>query len=371
MKVLHLISSGGMYGAEAVILSLSRTFNQIGESCSLGVFQNSPNTVPELHQVALQQGLDSHLIACQGQLDRQVPARLRDLARRTGADVIHAHGYKADVYAWLAFRKSRIPLLATCHNWIDNDVALSIYGALDRRVLRQYAKVVAVSEAIRSRLLDSGVAERKVAIIRNGVDLQAFETASPVLVSSIAPDGAPIVGLIGRLSIEKGIDLFIQAAAIVLRSFPSARFVVVGDGPDRQQLQELIQRQSLSERFTLLGKRNDMPGIYASLTIIVSASRLEGLPMALLEGMASRLPVIATSVGAVPTIIRDGATGLLVPPEDVDALASAINNLLGDPQQRHRLGAAARQLVEDEFSARRMTSDYLNLYSAAIQARSA
>jgi glycosyltransferase involved in cell wall biosynthesis len=111
-----------------------------------------------------------------------------------------------------------------------------------------------------------------------------------------------------------------------------------------------------------------MPALYASLDIMVSASRREGLPIAILEGMASRLPLVATAVGEVPTVIQDGRTGVLVPAEDPELLAAAIIELLRDPAKRERLGSAARQLVEDEFSAERMTADYLRVYEDAIAA---
>jgi glycosyltransferase involved in cell wall biosynthesis len=109
-----------------------------------------------------------------------------------------------------------------------------------------------------------------------------------------------------------------------------------------------------------------MPSVYASLDIMVSASRREGLPIAILEGMASRLPIIATAVGAVPTIVLNGRTGVLVPAEDVETLASEIVKLLDNPAQQQELGTAARKLVEDEFSAQRMTADYLRVYEEAI-----
>jgi len=116
----------------------------------------------------------------------------------------------------------------------------------------------------------------------------------------------------------------------------------------------------------MLGRCDDMPALYASLDIMVSASRREGLPIAVLEGMASRLPLVATAVGEVPTVIQDGRTGVLVPAADAELLAAAIVELLGDPQKRKRLGSAASQLVEDEFSAEQMTDDYLRVYENAI-----
>ena len=366
MKVLHLISSSGMYGAEAVILNLSHTLNAGSHQSSLGVFQNSPDAAPELHEAARQQGLGSHLIACRGQIDTRVPARIRELADRTGAQLVHAHGYKADVYGWLALRKSGLPLVSTCHTWYDNNLALSVYGAFDRRVLRHFDGVVAVSEEVRKRLLDSGVAERKIRIIQNGIDLRAFDAAQPSLPCSEVP-GTLTVGLVGRLSSEKGIDLFLEAAAQAHRSFPAAQFFVVGDGPDRAQLQALIDRAGLDPYVSLLGRRDDMPGVYASLDVLVSSSRQEGLPIALLEGMASRLPVVATAVGAVPTVIRDGLTGVLVQPGDAPVLAAAIADMLADASKRERLGSAARQLIADEFSADRMAEDYLRLYSDVLR----
>jgi glycosyltransferase involved in cell wall biosynthesis len=164
---------------------------------------------------------------------------------------------------------------------------------------------------------------------------------------------------------EKGVDIFLTAAARVLDHFPIAKFVVVGDGPDRDKLDALIDKLSIRGSVRMLGRRDDMPAVYASLDLMVSSSRREGLPIAILEGMANRLPLIATPVGAVPTVVLDGSTGVLVPAEAPELLATGIIELLHDEARRERLGSAARQLVEDQFSAQRMTADYLRVYEAA------
>jgi len=117
---------------------------------------------------------------------------------------------------------------------------------------------------------------------------------------------------------------------------------------------------------SMLGRRVDMPSVYASLDVMVSSSRQEGLPMAILEGMASGLPLVATDVGEVPTVVLAGRTGVLVPADDENLLAAGIVELLRDSAKRTRLGEAGRQLVEDEFSAGRMTTDYLRVYAEAI-----
>jgi glycosyltransferase involved in cell wall biosynthesis len=354
-----------MYGAEAVILNMSRTLNEGSHSSILGVFSNTANPNLQLHEAATAQGIESRLISCVGQIDRTVPSSIRELAVHTNADVVHAHGYKADIYCYFALRASDVLLVSTCHTWYDNDLTVSLYGKADRLILRNYAAVVAVSEEVRQRLLKAGVRNEKIHIVRNGIDLRPFDNAAPSL-RNVAPNNAPIVGLIGRLATEKGVDIFLRAAARVLIELPATKFIVVGEGPDREQLELLIDELRIRNNVFMLGRRDDMPSVYASLDIMVSASRREGLPMALLEGMASSRPVIATAVGAVPEVVVDGRTGVLVPSENVEALAAKIVTLLKNRTQREDLGAAAKRLIEEEFSAERMTTDYLHIYEQAI-----
>ncbi len=350
-----------MYGAEAVILNMSRSLRESGHHSVLGVFANSDNPNVQLHERALAEGIESHLIPCSGQVDLAVMAKIRELVERTNPDVIHSHGYKADIYVYLSLRKADIPYVSTCHTWYDNNLLVTLYGVVDRLVLRRYAGIVAVSDEVKQRLLKSGVRENKIYLINNGIDTRPFDNAAPTLRED--SQGKKLtVGLVGRLSTEKGVDLFLHAAAVVSSAIPEAVFLVIGDGPDRAQLELLIDNLNLRGSAFLLGRRDDMPSVYASLDVMVSASRKEGLPIAVLEGMASRRAVIATSVGEVPTIIQHGNTGILIPSEDSNAIAAEIIKLLKDDASRDRMGAAARQTVEDRFSATRMTADYLHVY---------
>jgi glycosyltransferase involved in cell wall biosynthesis len=368
MRVLHIISSGGMYGAEAVILNLSRSLNEGPHYSMLGVFSNSSNPNLQLHETALKEGIESHLISCRGQIDRTAITTIRELAVRTGADIVHAHGFKADIYVYLALRRSRIPLVSTCHTWYDTSLLVFLYGAVDRFVLRKYARVVAVSNEVKQRLLKAGVHGDNIHLVRNGIEQGRFDGAVPSLREDLPPDRTLIVGLIGRLEWEKGIDIFLRAAARVLDEFPNALFVVVGEGPDKDKLEQLVDELNIGGNVSMLGRRDDMPSVYASLDVMVSSSRQEGLPMAILEGMASSLPLVVTAVGEVPTVVLDGRTGVLVPAEDLDSLTAGILKLLRDPALRTRLGIAARQRIEEEYSAARMTTDYLQVYAEAIEA---
>lgn len=365
MKILHIISSGGMYGAEAVILNLSRTLNEHSHSSILGVFSNSSNPNLQLHDAALREGIESSVIPCNGQVDRTVVANIRQLVAQTGADIVHAHGYKADVYVYLALRSTWTPFVSTCHNWLKDGPLVSVYGIVDRFVLKNYAGVIAVSDEVKTCLLKAGVSQDKVHLVRNGIDLRPFLEAMPSLRVDPSAANALTVGWVGRLSNEKGADVFLRATALVLAEYPNSRFVVVGEGPDRALLKSLMDELNITKKVSLIGRRNDMPGVYASLDLMVSSSRQEGLPMAILEGMASGLPLVATAVGDVPTVVADGRTGILVPTENVDLLAAGILKLLQNSDLRASYGIAAKKLIEEKFSAERMAVNYLRVYTDA------
>ncbi|MCL2659508.1 MAG: glycosyltransferase family 4 protein [Acidobacteriaceae bacterium] len=366
MKIFHVISSGGMYGAEAVILNLSHALNERSHQSVVGVFANSSKLNLSLHHRAKSEGLESHAIPCMGRLDRSAIAGVRELALSTGADIVHAHGFKADIYAWCALRRSAVPLVSTCHTWYDLDPVVSFYGKVDRLILRRYDAVVAVSDVAKERLLSAGVDGRKVRIIRNGIDPRPFASARPSLRKGARGEGDPVVGFAGRLSQEKGCDLFVRAAVRVLASVPNAKFIMAGDGPEREALERLIDHLGARGSVSLVGRRDDMPSVYASFDIAVLPSRDEGLPIAVLEGMASGLPWVAAAVSEVPKIITDGESGLLVPAEDVEALAAKIVALLNNAEERCRLGEGARRRVEKEFSVDRMVSEYLDVYQQVL-----
>jgi glycosyltransferase involved in cell wall biosynthesis len=360
VKILHLISSGGMYGAEAVILTLMRELRTGPHRSALGVFQNESQPQAQLYERAIGEGLETYSLGCRGQVDFSLVRAIRELVERCGADVVHAHGYKADVYVYLALRGAKAAMVSTCHTWYDNDLALRVYGVVDRWVLRRFAGVAAVSDEVRQRLLKAGVRESRVVLVRNGIELGPF-------VQRVARE-ALCVGLVGRLDREKGVDVFLRAAAVVLQQLPRTRFVVAGDGPERASLEALLGELGLGERVRLVGREEDMAGFYASIDLLVSSSRQEGLPMALLEGMGSGLALVATRVGEVPTVVEQGRTGVLVAPEDVEALAGAMVGLLGDAELRARYGAAGRERIASEFSARRMTDAYVRLYERVCAA---
>jgi glycosyltransferase involved in cell wall biosynthesis len=255
-----------------------------------------------------------------------------------------------------------MPLVSTCHTWYDDNRLVWLYGVIDRRILRGYNAVVAVSDDVRNRLLSSGVQSDHIHFIRNGIDLRPFTNATPSLHHLATHPEGLLVGWIGRLTRDKGPDLFLRAIAQLRPNFPNTRYLMVGEGPYRSECERLITHLALGDVVHLLGQRFDMPAIYASCDFLVSSSRMEGLPMAILEGMASSRPWVAPAVGAIPLAILDGRNGILIPPGDVETLAGSMARLMRSAEDRVQMGADARRLVEAESSAEHMSEDYLRVY---------
>jgi glycosyltransferase involved in cell wall biosynthesis len=364
MKVLHLISSGGMYGAENVVAALVRNLNGAGHSASVGLFENAHIAKNNVADLLVSRGVPVVQIPCNGRVDRGTVRTIREIVAAEQIDILHLHGYKADIYGYFAARKLDVPVVSTCHLWTRQTPAIRVYEFLDALFLRRFDAVVAVSDMIAEEARRAGIAAEKVTTIDNGIDLSPFSSATPTLQKQ---DGRLLIGAVGRLVSQKGMDYFLRAARAALAANPELNFVIVGDGPDRGKLEQLAKELAIDTKVTFAGSRADMPGVYASLDLFVLASLDEGMPMVVLEALASSRPVIATDVGAVQKLIHVGKTGMLVPPANVQALTQAILDLARNPNLRDQLGRQGKALVETQYSSAAMTQKYLKIYKTLLE----
>lgn len=369
MTILFLISSGGYYGVENMIVTLARHVCRQGCECVVGVFCNAHSRHMEVAERAQRQGLAVEIVPCNGRWDWKAVTQIRKLLIKHNVDVLHAQGYKTDVYAYAAAWPNRVALLATSHCWPSKLLRMRAYAAFDRLVLGRFDEVIVVSDAVANTLRRWGVAPKKVSTIPNGVDVEQFHGAAPALREEIALKGHALVGFVGRLEPYKGGALLLRAAKQVLAVYPKAKFVLVGGGPARQEWETLAAQLGITEHVSFAGVHDDMPGVYASLDIVVLPSLIEALPMCLLEAMAAGRPVIATRVGAVPKLINTEQTGLLVDPGDEDGIARAILRLLHDTELARRLGENGRTHVARHFSAEAMAKSYMEKYQEVLERR--
>jgi len=364
VKVLQLISSGGYYGAENMLLNLCASQQKAGCENSLMLFYNvhAPNV--EFYERARRRGLSVRMVHCQGRADWRAVRQIEECIQEDGIQLLHTHGYKADLYGYVAARRSGKPIVATCHNWVGGTAALGIYNHLDRMALKRFQGLAAVSDSVAQRLLDSGVSAKKIRTIANGIDVGPFERARPLSVFDF--DGSKVIGMVARLDLQKGFEYLLRAARELCAAFPTLKVVIVGEGPDRQAIESMVQRFGLQSNVILAGQHSDMPGIYAAMDIFVLPSLNEGLPMTILEAMAASRPVIATRVGAIPKVIKDGETGLLVDPADVDGLRNALARLLTDSDLCRRIGSAGHDWVSRNYTSEAMALKYRQMYDEVL-----
>jgi glycosyltransferase involved in cell wall biosynthesis len=361
-RVLHLVSSGGLYGAEQVILNLARSEDVISY---VGALYNARDPHLEVIDEAKTAGLRTVVFNSPGRLDVRTVFRIRRFLNDNGVDILHTHGYKADVIGFIATLSGKTKWLATNHVWHPISGKMRLYESVDALVLRFARSIVAVSREIRRDLISTNIPAANIHVIANGIDLDRFRPSrSTIRLKAdlgIREDDV-VVTIIGRLSPEKGHGTFLEAARRVCSRKDHVRFLIVGDGPMREELHAEAVRLNLERRVIFTGFRNDIPEIYALSDLMVNASSIEGLPMTVLEAMASKVPVIATRAGGIPDVITQNETGVLVDGGDVDALSTAIDSLIDDEPRRRRLAAAAFDHVRLSHSLKRMCDAYAQVY---------
>jgi L-malate glycosyltransferase len=300
-------------------------------------------------------------------------ARLTRHIRRRRIQIVHAYNFYGNVFATPPARLVAPVVIASIR---DRAPYLTRMQKRVQRYACQFADCILVNaDAVKDWLISDGYDASKIAVIRNGVDLARFDDLpSQINVRREVglSDDTPLVGVVSRLTRLKGLENFLEAAAMVRSRVPSVRFLVVGETSpmDRAylgELQDYAVRCGVAEHVTFTGLRSDVPAMLRSFTVSVMPSLNEALSNVLLESMAAGAPTVATRVGGTPEALVDGVTGVLVPPADSAALADAIVHLLSNPQLAAHLGCAARARIADHFSVRRMVRATEDLYTDLLE----
>ncbi|MDF2439078.1 MAG: hypothetical protein JWN98_62, partial [Abditibacteriota bacterium] len=277
------------------------------------------------------------------------------LMKREQPHIVHTHTAKAGFVGRAAARLCRVPVVVhTFHGNVFKGYFSPRKTQLFIRVEQTLAtwtnRIIVLGEQQKQEILSLGIGlEKQYRIVPLGLDLKPFLEAESLRGQlraelKIGPD-VPLIGIVARLVPIKAIDLFLQAAAKVLVTFPTAQFLVVGDGQLRAELEALAQQLGITANVQFLGFRSDLPRINADFDCKVLCSHNEGLPVAVIEALAAARPVVATNVGSVKDLVAPDESGVLVPPGDVEALARGIQTVLGDREQAARWGQNGRARV--------------------------
>lgn len=363
LRVMQLGGSAGMFGAERWILALGKHLPREEVEVTVGVIQDVRDRQAPLSIHAERAGLQTFVVEAFGKLSLPAIPRLRQYIRAHRIDVLHTHGYKTDILGALAARGTGCLLVSTPHGWsVDAGFKLQMYEALDRASFAAFDAVVPLSDSLARGLAGLPWLGRRLRLIRNGVDLAEIAESSVVdpELAVMRSQGTRIYGYIGQLIERKRLDTLIRAFA--LGAGDARRLYLVGDGPQRAQLEALASSLGLADRVVFTGFQEDRLRFLRGFDIFVLPSALEGIPRCLMEAMAASIPVIASNIDGNSALVKHGETGLLFELGDHRALAACLGELEQNPDLGRRLALAGRDLVTRRFSASRMAGEYLDLY---------
>ncbi|HEV7894023.1 MAG TPA: glycosyltransferase family 4 protein [Pyrinomonadaceae bacterium] len=368
MRILQVSSARAFGGGERHLADLSRSLAERGHEVYAALAADSPLRDALLAMLPANNVFN---VPLRNALDLRSALALARLAREKQVDLIHAHVARDYTLASFAARRARgARLVITRH-------VLFPMSRAHRRALSNVSRVIAVSEAVARALRATKVFDpEKIRVVTNGIDLRRFEEARAAFEREDVERGdaqRPLrIGIVGELSEVKNQEDFVRAAALVAEEFAGrVEFLIVGEeaaasGEYRARLEKLINELRMTESVRLLGRRDDIAPLIASLDVLVSASRTEAFGMVLVEAAACGVPAVATATEGAREIVNDGVTGLLVPIDDARALALSVASLLKDESLRHSLGSHAREVARERFGLERMVDETERVYAEAL-----
>ena len=367
LRVLHIQKVSGIAGSERHLLTLLPALHERGIDVEmLTLTAQQPGADDFLEQMTSAE-IPSFAMSIRRHFDPALVSRLARFIKTRAYDIVHTHLIHADLHGGLAARVAgRVRLVSTRHN--DDEFRLSEpIQSIVRLNSRMFDRIICVSDHIRHFC---SAAERidplRLVTIPYGSKPDAIRNYANVKPVGLPERRGPVIGLVAALTQQPGYDTLFQAMLRVSAAMPNLQLLIVGDGPKRTELEQRTRTLGLADVVHFLGARNDASALMLHFDLLIHPLRREGFGLVILDAMTAGRPVVATRANAVDEIVVDGETGLLVDPENSDALAEAVLRILNEPGLAARMGATARTHVEREFSVGAMADCTCDLYSAIL-----
>jgi glycosyltransferase involved in cell wall biosynthesis len=373
-KVLHLIDSGGLYGAEKVVLTLLDELRGSAFPGVLGCICENEAEPPLIAKKAEENGIPVQYFAMDRGLNLAGLRSIRRFIQSHDIRLVHSHGYKPNIFLSFILGK-RFKAVSTVHGWAKQAAGVKerFYELLDSMALRRMDRVIAVSRAVQNDLVRRGVRDKRIDLIYNGLKIvndRPYLASEPLRRKFGIPGNAFVIGSVGRLVKVKGHSFLIEAMPSILDEVKNCWLIIVGDGPLKGDLEALISERGLSRNVKLTGYISDIHEFMSVIDLFALPSLSEGLPISLLEAMACEKPVLASRVGGIPEVITSPDEGVLVPPADPQAISQAIRRLARDRNKLGMLSVRSKNLIENRFSSFCMATQYSNVYAGLMNSRS-
>lgn len=363
LRIIQLASGDLWAGAEAVFYELCRGLAGFDGIDLCAVVLNRARLAAECKAA----GINTHVIDESKKGFASIAPQFAGFVRTYRPDIIHSHRYKENILASIATPFSGFPKpVTTVHGMteIGNNLKSRMISFINDTLMRYaFKRVVTVSVELGERLRSRGIPGNRLACIHNGIYLPDYTTGKK------NASGGFVVGSAGRLVSVKDFPLMLDTAATILKDMPSTRFIIAGDGPEKEALKKKAAALGIAGSVEFTGHIDDLETFYKRIDIYVNTSVHEGIPMTILEAMSWGIPVVAPKVGGIPEIITEGKDGLLVEERTASSFAEALSGLIREPSKTALLGAHARSRIEDSFSSRAMAAGYRTLYWEIMKCR--
>ncbi len=350
LRVLEAITPSRIGGAEVFVATFCEELIRLGAEVRLFCPLGRP-----FAGYARERGLKPITWKTRGKLDPITIVRLARLTRRERIDVVHTHLSTASLLGAFAAKLARAPSVAHVH------------GLNTATCFRYSTRVIAVSEAVKQHLCAQGLDAKRVRVIHNGVDLSRFQPV-PVADAKLALErnpSAPLIGVFGRLSEEKGQRVALEAMFILLKDHPTARLVLVGEGKSEADLRTSAAALGIGDSVEFAGFMPDVRPLMSACDAVIVPSLKEGFGLAAVEAMALGRPVVASAVGGLTEIVAPGETGFLADPNDPNAVAQALGELISNPTLAQEMGERGRERAERCFEFDKQAREVLRELEAA------
>ncbi len=368
---IHVVQYGSgnvLYGAERWILALIRYLNPERVKTTVVVTKDAPNCPTELVDEARRRGYDTHVVEAPGRFNMDGVRAFADFCRENEVDIVHSHGYKPDLYALLGRSAGGYRLLSTPHGWGHNRTPQEVlYETVNKVVFPFCDGVAPLSEDLLASVWKVPLRRPVTRLIMNGTDTGEVADASPSELPDGVPEDAFVVGYVGQLIQRKGIDTLLTALA----ALPPEGWhgIIVGDGPERERLEQRSRQLGLEGKVSFLGFRSDRLGLMKRMGLFVLPSAKEGIPRVMMEAMAGGVPCAGSDIPGVRDLVIPQQTGWLFPHGDAAALTDVIRSAMANPEDARDKAEAGRQRVFNHFSAQRMAHEYEALFAELMQIR--
>lgn len=362
INVMHIRSTNGFYGAERVITTLLPNLEENNIQVKLVIIEDYLTHNNELYDVSQNNNIDVILLECNKKIDLISISKLIKLAKNNEIKIIHTHDSKSNIYGWVVAKMLRVPIVKTLHGWTSHTGKMRLYEYIDRVLQKTFNMIILVSPPPKIKLNNQNYIE-KYKYIPNGVDLNIFnekKTGFGKAYWGIRPQQFTF-GIFARFTKEKGHQNLIEAFAKAFSGTEDVCLLMLGSGPEQNHINKLINHHGMSSKIKVFPFCDHIDQAMHDIDCYVSPSHTEGMPMVLLEAMASGIPIIATKVGAVDSLIGNGA-GLVVPSGDVNALSSALLMAYKNPSELKTMSNSALTRVQNKYSAYLQAKRYIEVY---------